>query len=211
MSDNPHEQVRRIFRASLVLKQRVMEEQTPTIVAIAARMSDTLAQGGKLLLCGNGGSAADAQHLAAEMLIRLTSHTNREALPALALATDTSSLTACGNDYGFEIYYERMVQALGVRGDMLVGLSTSGASPNIVRALHAARQQGLTTVGLLGGDGGAALAACDMALVVPSRETGRVQEVHITVAHALMDLVETTLLARGVLTRASIPYPPDNQ
>jgi D-sedoheptulose 7-phosphate isomerase len=194
---------RALFAASLAVKQQVMETQAATIVEMAATISHALRQGGKLLLCGNGGSAADAQHLAAELLVRLRPQVNRNGLPALALATDMSSLTACGNDYSYEVYFERMTRTLGQPGDVLLGISTSGRSPNVVRALHAARETGMVALGLLGGDGGAALAACDLALVVPSHETGRIQEVHITVGHTMLELVEELLHASGHLPEAS--------
>jgi len=158
---------------------------------------DSLASGGKLLLCGNGGSAADAQHLAAELLVRLRPDVNRHGIPAIALAMDSSAMTACGNDYSYDAYYERMVRALGRKGDVLIGITTSGRSPNIVKALTAGRELGMRTLGLLGCDGGASLAQCDIGLVVPSTETGRIQECHITLGHALMELVENGLLARG--------------
>ena len=174
--------------------------QVDTIVLMAEAIFQSLRQGGKVLLCGNGGSAADAQHLAPELLVRLRPHINREGIPALALATDTSSLTACGNDYGFEVYYERMTRALGRPGDVLIGITTSGRSPNVVRALRAAREKGMVTIGLLGGDGGPALAECDLALVVPSTVTGRVQETQIAVGHAVMEPVEDLLMERGYLT-----------
>lgn len=186
--------VRSLFETSITLKQQVMETQADVIVRMAEVIYQSLRQGGKVLLCGNGGSAADAQHLAAELLVRLRPHVNREGIPALALATDASSLTACGNDYSFEIYYERMVRALGKPGDVLIGITTSGRSPNIVRALRAAREKGMVTTGLLGSEGGLALAECDLALVVPSSETGRVQEVHVTVGHAVLELVEDLLI-----------------
>ena len=191
------EQVSRIktwFQDSIALKQHVIETQVETIVQMAEVICQSLEQGGKVLLCGNGGSAADAQHLAAELLIRLRPHVNREGIPALALATDTSSLTACSNDYGFEAYYARMTRTLGRPGDVLIGISTTGGSPNVVRALNAAREKGMVTIGLLGGDGGPALAECDLALVVPSTVTSRIQETHIAVGHALMELVEDLLL-----------------
>ncbi len=187
--------VRALFQASIALKQRVMESHAETIVHMARMVHRALEAGGKLLLCGNGGSAADAQHLAAELLVRLRPHVDRHPLPALALALDPSSLTACGNDYGFEIYFERMTRALGRPGDVLLGISTSGRSPNVVAALRAARESGLVTLGFLGGTGGLALAQCDIALVVPSMETGRIQEAHITAGHALMELVEDLTLA----------------
>src|ERR1044071_9265846 len=133
--------VRSFFQASIDLKTRVMETQSETIAEIAQVIITSLKKGGKVLLCGNGGSAADAQHLAAELLVRLRPHMNRGSIPALALATDTSSLTACCNDDSFEVYYERLVRALGKPGDVLIGITTSGKSPNVVRALCAARKQ----------------------------------------------------------------------
>ena len=190
---------RALFQDSIDLKQRVIEGQTEVIVNIAQIIFDSLQRGGKVLLCGNGGSAADAQHLAAELLIRLRPNVNRNAIPALALAADISSLTACGNDYSFEIYYERMIYALGNPGDVLIGISTSGKSSNVLRALRAAREKGMKTIGLLGNDGGPALSECDLALVVPSSVTGRIQEIHITVGHAVMELVEDLLLESGYL------------
>jgi len=190
---------RSLFEDSIALKQQVLETQLDVIVRIAEAIYQSLQQGGKILLCGNGGSAADAQHLAAELLVRLRPHVNREGIPALALATDTSSLTACGNDYNFEVYYERMTRALGKPGDVLIGITTSGKSPNVIHALRAAREQGMVNVGLLGGNGGPALNECDLALVVPSTVTGRIQETHITIGHALMELVEDMLLKNGCL------------
>lgn len=191
-----------MFQASIAVKQEIIETHLDTIVQMAETIAQSLQQGGKLLLCGNGGSAADAQHLAAELLVRLRPDVNRQGIPALALASDMSSITACGNDYSFEAYYERLVQALGKPGDVLIGITTSGKSPNIIKALQAARKQGLTTIGLLGDSGGPALTECDLALVVPSRTTGRIQESHITIGHALMELVEELLLESGYLTSA---------
>ncbi|WP_051013573.1 SIS domain-containing protein [Pararhodospirillum photometricum] len=193
--------VRALFQRSIALKTEVLHDHAPVIVRMAGVCEEALAMGGKILLCGNGGSAADAQHLAAEFLVRLRSEVNRPGLAALALALDPSSLTACGNDYGFEGYFARMVETLGQPGDVLIGITTSGRSPNVVRALEIARRRGLHPLGLLGGTGQPALALCDEALVVPSSETGRVQEVHITAGHALVELVEDALLARRHITR----------
>lgn len=149
-----------------------------------------------MLLCGNGGSAADAQHLAAELLVRLRPQIDRRPLPALALAMDPSTLTASANDYSFDDHFARMTEALGRPGDVLLGISTSGRSENVNRALVTARRCGLRTFGFLGGsDGGLPAAAhCDLALIVDSSETGRVQEVHLTAGHALLELVEDALL-----------------
>jgi D-sedoheptulose 7-phosphate isomerase len=192
-------QVQALLTDSINVKQELLTHHVPTIVKIAQIISQSIQQGGKVLLCGNGGSAADAQHLAAELLIRLRSHVNRQSLPALALATDTSSLTACGNDYSFDVYYERLTRALGKKGDVLIGLTTSGKSSNIIRALQTAREMGIVTVGLLGGDGGSALTECDVALIVPSFTTERIQEAHITIGHAVIELVEDMLMAEGVI------------
>ena len=199
------DQVRDLLRRSIAIKEQLIADHAERVVEIAEACASTIAVGGKLMFCGNGGSAADAQHLAAELLIRLRSEVNRQGLPALALATDPSSLTACGNDYDFETYYARMAEALGRPGDVLIGITTSGKSPNIVRALEAARRKGIKTIGLLGGNGGPALKACDLALVVPSAETGRIQEAHIAIGHAVMELIEDRLIAAGVIRNPSSP------
>jgi len=199
------EQVRELLRRSIALKERLIADHAGRVIEIAELCATAIAGGNKLMLCGNGGSAADAQHLAAELLIRLRSNVDRPGLPALALATDSSSLTACGNDYDFETYYARMAETLGQPGDVLIGITTSGRSPNIVRALQAARAKGLKTVGLLGGDGGAALPHCDLALVVPSSETGRIQEAHIAIGHAIIELIEDRLIAAGLIDQPTLP------
>lgn len=191
--------VRALLQASIDLKKEVMDQHSDVIVRMAEKVSSSLQNGGKVLLCGNGGSAADAQHLATELLIRLRSGVDRDGLPALALATDASSITACGNDYSFDHYYERMTNTLGRPGDVLIGITTSGQSENIVRALSAAQRKGMVSMGLLGGDGGRAVEHCDIALVVPSAITGRVQEAHIAIGHALIELVEDLLLDAGYL------------
>lgn len=193
------ERVAKIIKDSIAVKRQLLEVNLETVVNMADAMAQSIRNGGKVLLCGNGGSAADAQHLAAELLVRLRPHVNRSGIPAVALAADMSSLTACGNDYSFEYYYERMVEALGRPGDVLIGITTSGKSPNILSSLSAARKKGMTTIGLLGGDGGPALPLCDISLVVPSKETGRIQESHIVVGHAMMELVEDILLNGGVI------------
>lgn len=185
-----------LFRRSIELKQKVLADHCDVIADMAGDGINALAAGGKLLLCGNGGSAADAQHLAAELLVRLRPQVDREGIPAVALALDPSSMTACGNDYSFDLYFERMTRTLGRPGDILIGITTSGMSDNVTRALRAARDIGIGTFGFLGNDGGQALPHCDRALIVPSKETGRIQEVHITAGHALMELIEEGLLAR---------------
>lgn len=198
MSTSPLENVRALFRESVELKQSLLAgEHLTVLVQMSEQIADAIAAGGKLLFCGNGGSAADAQHLAAELLVRLRPHVNRQGIPALALAMESSTMTACGNDYSFDALYERMVDTLGNRGDVLLGITTSGKSPNVIRALRAARARGMLAMGFLGGDGGPALPECDLAFVVPSKSTGRIQESHITAGHALMELVEDRLLAVG--------------
>jgi D-sedoheptulose 7-phosphate isomerase len=161
-------------------------------VARAAELATaTLARGGTVLLCGNGGSAADAQHIAAELTGRFLRE--RPGLPAVALTTDSSALTAIGNDYGFDRIFARQVEALGRPGDLLIAITTSGSSPNVLQAIHAARARELAVLGLLGRDGGAARALCDVALVVESGVTARVQEVHILVGHILCEAVDRAL------------------
>ena len=155
--------------------------------------------GGKVLIAGNGGSAADAQHLAAEMLIRLRPNYNREGVPAIALAQDTSTITACGNDFGYERLYERTLRALGRKKDCLIVITTSGNSKNIILAMKAAKELNIKVFGFLGCGGGEALKYCDEAFVVPSNETGRIQEVHITAGHALMEYIEDKLIDSGYL------------
>ncbi|HRI46935.1 MAG: SIS domain-containing protein [Ignavibacteriaceae bacterium] len=147
----------------------------------------------KLLLCGNGGSAADCQHIATEFMIRLSHHIDRPALPAIALTTDSSNLTAGGNDIGYENVFARNIQGLGNEGDVLLAISTSGNSPNIVKAVDMAHQKGIKVIGLLGGNGGKLKPLVDIPIVVPSSNTQRIQEGHITIAHVICESVEEEL------------------
>ncbi|MCK9376839.1 MAG: D-sedoheptulose 7-phosphate isomerase [Syntrophobacterales bacterium] len=182
---------RQAFAESIELKRRVLEGHG-TLVAEAARMLAGVFQaGGRVLIFGNGGSAADAQHLAAEFVNRF--QVERPPLAALALTTDTSILTAVANDYDFQEVFAKQVRALGKPGDLAWGISTSGNSPNVAAALTTARELGLKTLALSGGDGGPVAAAAEAALVVPSRNTPRIQEVHITLGHVLCDLVDFLL------------------
>ncbi len=162
-----------------------------TVTAIAEAMSRALRDGGKIMLAGNGGSAADAQHIAAELIGRFGY--DRAPLPAIALTTDTSALTAIGNDYGFEAVFERQLRGLGRKGDVFVGISTSGRSPNVVAALKAAREIGIVTVGFTGLKGDGMRALCDRTLVAPSDDTALIQQIHITAGHAICGLVERAL------------------
>ena len=157
----------------------------------AALLAGALGGGRKLMLCGNGGSAADSQHIAAELTGRFIK--DRRPLAALALTTDTSALTCIANDYSYEDVFARQVTGLGVRGDCLIGISTSGNSKNVIRAVEAAREIGIHVIGLLGREGGALAALCDVPIVVPSAVTARIQEAHIFIGHALCGLVESAL------------------
>jgi D-sedoheptulose 7-phosphate isomerase len=159
---------------------------------IAAVMTAVLRSGNKLLIIGNGGSAADAQHIAAEIIGRYKQ--DRPGYAALALTTDTSALTAIANDYGFEQVFARQVEGLGQRGDVLLALSTSGRSPNILAALHTARERGLVTIGFTGTKGEALGALCDHLLVVPSDDTPVVQQIYLAVAHGICDEIEQTMM-----------------
>lgn len=179
------------FRESLALKQAVLDDQQPVLMAMAQALVSCLREGGKILLCGNGGSAADAQHLAAELVNRFLQE--RPALPAIAPTTDSSVLTSTANDRSFEEVFARQVEALGRPGDLLVLLSTSGRSPNLLRAAEAARGGELGVLALLGGDGGPLRDRCDLSLVVPSSSPPRVQEAHILIGHVLCEAVERVL------------------
>lgn len=166
---------------SVQLKQAFFVREMDHVLAQAEDMAERLKRGGRILVCGNGGSAADAQHLAAELSGRYLKE--RRALAGLALTTDTSALTAIGNDYGFDQIFSRQVEALARPGDLLIGISTSGNSPNVIRAVASAKDLGVRTLGLLGRDGGQLAALVDDALVVPSPVTARIQEIHQMVYH----------------------------
>ena len=185
-----------MMERSAALKRRIAAELGGAVVAVVDACEISLRGGGKLMFCGNGGSAADSQHLATEMLIRLRGSVQRASWPAMALTLDPVALTACGNDYGYEQVFERPLRGLGRAGDVLFGITTSGRSPNVVRALQAAREMRIVTVGLLGGAGEPAQALCDHVLLVPDAETARVQECHIALGHAVLELLEDRLVAR---------------
>ncbi|MFQ5672774.1 MAG: D-sedoheptulose 7-phosphate isomerase [Nitrospinales bacterium] len=182
------ERVKQFLYASADLKRRIAETLSPDILQAAQWIQRSLAQGGKLLLMGNGGSAGDAQHIAAELVGRFKAE--RKALPAIALTVDSSSLTALGNDYGFEYIFERQIQALVKPGDVVLGISTSGNSENIIRGLKRANELDAVTIALLGNEGGRARQHAALALVVPSSDTARIQEAHITIGHIICELIE---------------------
>jgi phosphoheptose isomerase len=180
--------VRATLSDTIALHERVKAADPQPIVDAAAAIIETMTRGGTLLIFGNGGSASDAQHVAAEFVGRF--QRERRALAAIALTADTSVLTAIGNDYTFDRVFARQVEALGKRGDVAFGISTSGRSPNIVAALETARARGLQTIALTGRDGGAVGRAAAIHINVPSDATARVQEVHRTVLHIICDIVE---------------------
>ncbi|MDO9531914.1 MAG: D-sedoheptulose 7-phosphate isomerase [Deltaproteobacteria bacterium] len=188
---SPLERLKRMVEESIRLKDQFFGEQGEKVLATARLLVEVFQAGGKVLIFGNGGSAADAQHLAAEFVNRF--QVERPPLAALALTTDTSILTAVANDYDFKQVFAKQVRALGRPGDLAWGISTSGNSPNVVAGLDTARELSMKTLALSGGDGGPVAAAAEMALTVPSRNTPRVQEVHITIGHVLCDLVDFLL------------------
>jgi len=186
-------QLRRAVEDSLALKRRFFEASAPLLLDVGGRIAQALRAGGKLLVFGNGGSAADAQHFAAELQGRF--QRERAALSALALTTDPSVITALANDYGFEHVFRRQLEAHGRAGDVAFGISTSGRSPNVIEALRFAKQRGLLTVGLTGRGGGALREIVDLLIDVPHDTTQRIQEVHGMVVHLLAEIVEDTVPA----------------
>ena len=188
----------RIMEDGAVLRRRLADEATDRLLTAVDACERSMRAGGKLLFCGNGGSAADAQHLATEWTVRLRGGVERPSWPAIALAADYSTMSAAGNDYGFAEIFARPLSGLGRRGDVLFGITTSGRSPSVVRALEVARSMGIVTVGLLGGAGEPAMALCDHALLVPSAETARVQEMHITLGHAILEILEDRLTEAAI-------------
>lgn len=174
-------------------KLKTIKDCTQDILSAVEILVEGFKNGNKILLCGNGGSAADCQHIAAEFMIRLSHVINRPAIPAIALTTDTSNLTAGGNDIGFENVFARNVQGLGREGDVLIVISTSGNSINLIKAVDAAKAKKMKTIGFLGSTGGKLKPLVDIPIVIPSKNIQRIQEAHITVAHILCELVETDL------------------
>ncbi len=182
------ETIKREFRLHLETIEAVMESMEDKLVEASTMAVETLKRGNKILIFGNGGSAADAQHIAAELTGRYK--TERRGLPAIALTTDTSALTAIGNDYGYERIFDRQVEALVQDGDMVIGISTSGNSLNVISALLLAKEMGATTLGFSGNGGGKMNFACDLNLVVPSENTPRIQEMHILFGHTICQIID---------------------
>jgi D-sedoheptulose 7-phosphate isomerase len=183
---------------SAATKQNILEDQAllETIASVAKACVDVYQNGKKTLLAGNGGSAADAQHIAAELVGRYGF--DRPSIPSLALTTDTSNLTAIGNDYGYDKVFSRQLEGMAQEGDLFIGISTSGNSQNIINAFESAALKGVTTVALVGRDGGAMAQMADYAIIVPSNATPRIQESHILIGHILCDIIEKTLFGEGV-------------
>lgn len=190
---NLTQEIKSQINDSINTKKTLIESALDSIANATGKISDTLKQGNKLLLCGNGGSAADAQHIAAEFIGRFKKE--RKALPAIALTTDTSILTCLSNDYGYETVFSRQVEALGKKGDILLGISTSGNSKNLLNAVVTAKKIGMFTIGLTGGNGGNLKQIVDLDITVPSHETPRIQESQILIGHIICDIVEKTLFA----------------
>lgn len=188
---DPAAHVRRVLEESARVKRAMAESEGPRVARAAALVAEAFRAGGKALLLGNGGSAADAQHIAAEWTGRLGRE--RPALPAIALTANTSDLTAIGNDYGFDRVFARLVEAHGRPGDVLIAISTSGQSPNVLAAVDEARARGMRSIALTGKGGGKLADRVDLALVVPSNDTQRIQEAHICLLHALCEVVDATL------------------
>jgi D-sedoheptulose 7-phosphate isomerase len=194
-----YSEIERLFNQSIKTKKDCIDQGFQSLYNMGDCVTQLIQNDGKIMLCGNGGSAADAQHLAAEMLIRLRPMNNREGVAAMSLAQDTSTITACGNDFGYDFLYERLLRTLGRTGDCLIGITTSGNSKNVILAMKAAKELNIKTFGFLGCGGGEALSYCDEAFIVPSNDTGRIQEAHITAGHALMEYVEDRLFESGYL------------
>ncbi|HKJ09324.1 MAG TPA: phosphoheptose isomerase [Gammaproteobacteria bacterium] len=194
---NPIDRITQHFQDSILAKQQTLASAAPAVARAAETITRALLNGGKVLTCGNGGSAADAQHFASELLNRF--EMERPGLPALALSTDSSTLTSIANDYAFDEVFAKQVRALGEDGDVLLGITTSGTSPNVLQAIHAAHDRGMTVIALTGRDGGAVagtLEPDDVEARVAHSSTARIQEVHVLIIHCLCDLIDQQLLGQ---------------
>jgi D-sedoheptulose 7-phosphate isomerase len=182
--------IRESLKESSEIKLKVLDSCYDDILKIGDIFVECIKRGNKLLFCGNGGSAADCQHLATEFMVRLSHDVKRPAIGAIALTTDSSNITAGGNDIGFENIFARNVEGIGNKGDILIGISTSGNSENIIRAIKKAKEKGMITIGLLGKTGGKMKNECDYSICIPSENVQRIQESHITVGHILCEITE---------------------
>ena len=188
--------IEKCLRDSLEIKEDFVRENMANLIFFAEKVAQTFTSDRKLMICGNGGSAADAQHMAAEFVNRFM--IERPPLPAIALTTDSSVITSIGNDYSFDDIFAKQIKAIGMEGDLLLAISTSGNSANMLSAIKTARSQGLYTVGLTGGDGGRIRSLADLTLVVKSNTTARAQEAHIFAIHIICQLVDHILFQQGV-------------
>ena len=183
--------IKKRFQESIQVKEATLKGQCDNILSAAQEIIKALQRGNKVIFFGNGGSAADSQHIAAELIGRFQKE--RKSLPAVALTTDTSILTALGNDYGFDVIFKRQIEGLGQRGDVAVAISTSGNSKNVLEAVLAAKKMGIITLGFTGDGGGRLASLCDVAVTVPSSKTARIQESHICIFHVICELAEDAL------------------
>ena len=188
-----YKKIKKDIKESIVLKRKI-EKFSKEIIDSVNLVANTLTKGGRIFLCGNGGSAADAQHLAAEYLIRLKKNNNRKPLPAISLAMDTSTLTACGNDLGFSNIFSRNLEALGKKNDLLIALSTSGNSLNVLKALKLSKKMELQSIALLGSKGGKMKGLANEEIIVPSHNVARIQEAHIFLGHLIFELAEKIIV-----------------
>jgi len=195
--ENMKEFIKNQIKTSYEIKQKIYgdEELMDLIVEVGNKLIEIYKNGNKLLIAGNGGSAADAQHIAGELVSKF--YFDRPALSAIALTTDTSIITAIGNDYGYEKLFSRQIEANGVKGDAFLGISTSGNSKNIIEGLKVAKEKGLLTIGLTGESGGKMKELCDYCICVPSNETLRIQEAHILIGHILCSVIEEAIFGKG--------------
>lgn len=185
------ERIKDILLESIQVKEEILRNQVDSILQIAVLMIDCLKKDGKVIVFGNGGSASDSQHIAAELVGRFKK--DRSALAAIALTTNTSILTSLANDYGYDVVFERQVEALGKKNDVVLGISTSGKAKSVALGIKQAKKMGIKTVALSGGDGGDIVKLADVSLLVPSKVTARIQEAHITIAHIICEMIEQEL------------------
>jgi D-sedoheptulose 7-phosphate isomerase len=185
------ERIKDILLESIQVKEEILRNQIDSILQIAVLMIDCLKKDGKVIVFGNGGSASDSQHIAAELVGRFKK--DRSALAGIALTTNTSILTSLANDYGYDVVFSRQVEALGKKNDVVLGISTSGKAKNVALGIKQAKKMGIKTVALSGGDGGDIVKLADVSLVVPSKITARIQEAHITIAHIICEMIEQEL------------------
>jgi len=188
----------KLIHSSIKIKKQLFKLENKVDQAVKM-MTETISDGGKVMICGNGGSAADAQHLAAEFLIRLRPKVNRKAIPVLSLAMETSSLTACGNDFSFSDIFSRPFNAFAKNKDLLIVISTSGNSKNILKVLKDAKKKNIKSISLLGSNGGKAKGMADLDIIVPSKITARIQECHIMLGHFIFEQTENNLLAKNFI------------